>query len=289
VIFAVALAIGSAFATNVAFLLKQRGAVLAPTVEVRHPLRSAAALFRSKWFTLGWVVAVGAWGLHVGALSLAPLSVVQAVLAAGLVFLAVLAERFFGFALGRRQWIGVIITSIGLAIIALTVGPRGDDAPKYALTALIVVECTVFALATGLAVMSMNHAALRARQGLYLGAASGALFGVSDIALKFLTHAVEGGLGELISPWTGAALAASVVAFYTSARGLQIGPAVEVIAITAVAANLTAILGGILVFRDSIGAGPVGITGRMIAFGLVIAGAALIPAPHRVGSRVAQE
>jgi drug/metabolite transporter (DMT)-like permease len=289
VILAIALAIGSAFATNVAFLLKQRGAVLAPTVEVRHPLRSAAALFRSKGFPLGWVVAVGAWGLHVGALSLAPLSVVQAVLAAGLVFLAVLAERFFGFALGRRQWIGVIITSIGLAIIALTVGPRGDDAPKYALTALIVVECTVFALATGLAVMSMNHAALRARQGLYLGAASGALFGVSDIALKFLTHAVEGGLGELISPWTGAALAASVVAFYTSARGLQIGPAVEVIAITAVAANLTAILGGILVFRDSIGAGPVGITGRMIAFGLVIAGAALIPAPHRVGSRVAQE
>jgi drug/metabolite transporter (DMT)-like permease len=289
VILAIALAIGSAFATNVAFLLKQRGAVLAPTVEVRHPLRSAAALFRSKWFTLGWVVAVGAWGRHVGALSLAPLAVVQAVLAAGLVFLAVLAERFFGFALGRRQWIGVIITSIGLAIIALTVGPRGDDAPKYALTALIVVECTVFALATGLAVMSMNHAALRARQGLYLGAASGALFGVSDIALKFLTHAVEGGLGELISPWTGAALAASVVAFYTSARGLQIGPAVEVIAITAVAANLTAILGGILVFRDSIGAGPVGITGRMIAFGLVIAGAALIPAPHRVGSRVAQE
>jgi drug/metabolite transporter (DMT)-like permease len=288
-ILALALASASALATSVAFLLKQRGAVLAPSVRVRHPLRSAVALFRSRWFALGWVVAVGAWGLHVGALSLAPLSVVQAVLAAGLVFLAVLAERFFGFALGRRQWIGVIITSIGLAIIALTVGPRGDDAPKYALTALIVVECTVFALATGLAVMSMNHAALRARQGLYLGAASGALFGVSDIALKFLTHAVEGGLGELISPWTGAALAASVVAFYTSARGLQIGPAVEVIAITAVAANLTAILGGILVFRDSIGAGPVGITGRMIAFGLVIAGAALIPAPHRVGSRVAQE
>ena len=50
---------------------------------------------------------------------------------------------------------------------------------------------------------------------------------------------------ELISPWTFAALAASVVAFYASARGLQIGPGVEVIALTAVAANLTAIIGGI--------------------------------------------
>src|SRR6478752_5992593 len=288
-ILALALAAASALATSVAFLLKQRGAVLAPSVRVRHPLRSAVALFRSRWFALGWMVAVGAWALHLGALALAPLSVVQAVLAAGLVFLAVLAERFFGFALGRRQWIGVIITTIGLAIIALALGPRGDEAPHYALAALIAVECTVFVLATGLAVLSSHQRSLRARQGLCLGAASGALFGVSDIALKFLTHAVQGGVLELISPWTFAALAASVVAFYASAHGLQIGPGVEVIAITAVAANLTAIIGGILVFRDSIGAGPLGISGRMIAFGLVIAGAALIPAPVRVAYRPAQE
>jgi drug/metabolite transporter (DMT)-like permease len=289
VILGLALALASALATNVAFLLKQRGAVLAPSVHVRHPLRSAADLFSSRWFALGWAVAVGAWGLHVGALALVSLSVVQAVLASGLVFLAVLAERFFGFALGRRQWIGVIITTIGLAIIALALGPRGDQAPHYALAALIAVECTVFALATGLIVISNYQGTLRARQGLFLGAASGALFGVSDIALKFLTHAVGGGVLELISPWTFAALAASVVAFYASARGLQLGPGVEVIALTAVAANLTAIIGGILVFRDPIGTGPVAITGRLIAFALIVGGAALIPAPVRVGRRPAHE
>jgi drug/metabolite transporter (DMT)-like permease len=289
VILGLALALGSALATNVAFLLKQRGAVLAPSVHVRHPLRSAVGLFSSRWFALGWVVAVGAWGLHVGALALVSLSVVQAVLASGLVFLAVLAERFFGFALGRRQWTGVIITTIGLAVIALALGPRGDQAPGYALAALIAVECTVFALATGLAVISNYQGTLRARQGLVLGAASGALFGVSDIALKYLTHAVEGGVIELISPWTFAALAASVIAFYASARGLQIGPGVEVIALTAVAANLTAIIGGILVFRDPIGTGPVAIAGRLIAFGLIVGGAALIPAPVRVGRHPAHE
>jgi hypothetical protein len=289
VIVGLTLALASALATNVAFLFKHRGCVLAASVRVRHPLRSAAALFRSRWFALGWVVAVGAWGLHVGALALASLSVVQAVLSGGLVFLAVIAERFFGFALGRRQWTGVIITTAGLALIALTLGPRGDAVPGYALAALIAVECTVFALATGLAVISNYQGTLRARQGLFLGAASGALFGVSDIALKFLTHAVQGGVLELISPWTFAALAASVVAFYASARGLQIGPGVEVIALTAVAANLTAIIGGILVFRDPIGTGPVAITGRMIAFALVVAGAALIPAPVRAARRPAHE
>ena len=114
------LALGSALGTNVAFLFKHRGAVLAPPIRVRHPLRSAADLFSSRWFAIGWLVAIFAWGLHVGALALAPLSIVQAVLSGGLVFLAVLAERFFGFDLGRRQWVGVIITAAGLVVIGLT-------------------------------------------------------------------------------------------------------------------------------------------------------------------------
>src|SRR5437870_1576581 len=117
-----ALALGSALGTSIAFLLKQRGALLAPPVRARHPLRSAVGLFRSRWFSLGWAVAVVAWGLHVGALALTPLSIVQAVLSGGLVFLAVLAERYFGFRLGRRQWAGVIVTAAGLAVIAVTGG-----------------------------------------------------------------------------------------------------------------------------------------------------------------------
>src|ERR1700726_469885 len=111
------LAVGSALVTNLAFLFKQRGALLAPPVRARHPLRSAVDLFRSRCFSLGWAVAVVAWGLHVGALAPAPLSIVQAVLSGGLMFLAVLAERSFGFRLGRRQWGGLIITAAGLALI----------------------------------------------------------------------------------------------------------------------------------------------------------------------------
>ena len=280
--FGLALALACALATSVSFLFKQRGAVAAPPVRARHPLGSAAELFRSKWFTVGLLVAVGAWGLHVGALALAPLSVVQAVLAAGLVFLAVLAERFFGFRLGRRQWTGLIITAVGLAIIGITQGAQPSDPPGYALAALISIEAGVLLVATGVALMAGRIRVLQAREGLLLGAAAGALFGISDIALKFLTGAVGDGVLELISPWTFAALAASIIAFYTSARSLQIGPGVEVIALTSVAANLIAIVGGVLIFRDSIGSGALAITGRMIAFGLVIAGAALIPAPLRV-------
>jgi drug/metabolite transporter (DMT)-like permease len=182
VIFGLALALACAVATSVAFLLKQRGAVLAPPVSVRHPLKSGVDLFRSWWLALGWMVAIGAWGLHVGALALAPLSIVQAVLSGGLGFVAVLAERFFGFQLGRRQWAGVIVTAAGLAIIGLTSGSDEGETRRYALAALVAIECGVFVVATAVAATSTHRRVPLAAQGLLLGAAAGALFGVSDIA-----------------------------------------------------------------------------------------------------------
>ncbi len=274
------LALASAVATNLAFLFKQRGAVLAPPIRVRHPLRSAVGLFRSKWFLVGWIVAVVAWGLHVGALSLAPLSIVQAVLSGGLVFLAVFAERFFGFHLGRRQWAGVTITAAGLVVIGLT-GGGANNPPRASLAALIALEGAIFAIGAALLrISTRRHVGPRA-EGLLLGAAAGALFGVSDVAIKYLTQAPPGPLLGLVSPWALTALIGGVISFYASARSLQIGEGVEVIAITSVAANLTAIIGGILVFHDPIGSGAPAIAGRMLAFCLVIAGAALMPAPTR--------
>jgi drug/metabolite transporter (DMT)-like permease len=283
-VFGLLLALASALGTNIGFLLKQRGAVLAPPIRLRHPLASAAGLFGSKWFLLGWVVALLAWLLHIGALALAALSSVQVVLSGGLVFLAVLAERFFGFHLGRRQWAGLTVTTAGLVIIGVTATVQRPH--HSSLAALIAVEGAISLLGVGLVGVSTHSAVAERREGLLLATAAGVLFGVSDVAIKYLTHS-GGPLFGLLSPWTLTALISFVVSFYASARSLQIGLAVEVIAITSVAANLGAILGGILVFGDSIGSGALGITARVIAFCLVIAGAALVPAPLRARARPA--
>ena len=273
------LALVCAVGTSLSGLFKARGAVvIARPVQVRHPLRSAADLFRSRWFTIGWIVALLAWGLHIEALALAPLSSVQAVLAGGLVFLAVLAERFFGFHLGKRQWVGVTLTAVGLAAFGLTSTSEGPQ--HSSLAALIAVESAILAFGVVLVRISTRNDVQHRGEALLLATAAGVLFGVSDVAIKFLTHA-HGPVFGLLSPWTLTALISFVISFYASARSLQIGNAVEVIAITSVAANLSAILGGILVFGEPIGSGAIGITSRVLAFGLVIAGAALVPAPHR--------
>jgi drug/metabolite transporter (DMT)-like permease len=268
-----------ALATNVAFLLKHRGACAAPDVSLRHPIASAVGLFRSKWFTIGMLVALVAWTFHVAALALAPLSVVQAIIAGGLVFLTVLAERWFGFTVGRRQWAGVGLTALGLVLLALTLPQHGGAHASYSLAGMIAFESALLVLGTFL-VLSKKLGS-HEHHGVMLGTAAGILFGVSDVAIKALTGAVGNGVTGLLSPWLVTCILASVIAFYASARGLQKGEAVPVITLTSAAANVTAISGGILVFGDPMPSDPVGIVLQSFAFVLVIVAAALTPAPLR--------
>src|SRR5689334_15330118 len=90
------LALATAFSSIIGFLYKHRGAVASPPVELRRPLRSSLVLLRSRPYVLGLTIATASWGLHVAALSLAPISLVQTVIAGGLVLLTVTADRLFG-------------------------------------------------------------------------------------------------------------------------------------------------------------------------------------------------
>jgi drug/metabolite transporter (DMT)-like permease len=278
------LAVSCALATNLGFLLKHRGACAAPDVTIKRPLASAAGLFRSRWFAIGMAVAVGAWLLHVGALAMAPLSIVQAVISGGLVFLTVLAERFFGFRVGTRQWLGVGLTALGLVLLTVTLPSHTGAHSSYSVAGMIVFESALLLVGT-LLVLS-PRLGRHEHHGVMLGAAAGILFGVSDVAIKALTHGVgESGLvGGLVSPWLLTCVIASVIAFYASARGLQVGEAVPVITLTSAAANVSAISGGILVFGDPMPGDPVGIVVQMAAFALVIVAAALTPAPLRAAA-----
>jgi drug/metabolite transporter (DMT)-like permease len=272
----------SALGTNLAFHLKYKGAVAAPDVDMRHPLRSAVDLFRSKWWTIGWGVAAGAFMLHVAALTLAPISIGQAVLAGGLVFLAVLAERFFGFQLGRRQWIGIGLVAVSLSLLTLTGESGGGAHSGYSLAGMIVFEG--IAVGVGL-LLVVSHLIDRipVQRGVLLGVAAGLGFGISDVAIKALSGDLERGPVGLFSPWSVIIVTAAVFSFFASARSLQIGDGVAVIAVTSVAANLSTIVAGLTVFGDRLGDDALVVGVRVAAFALILVGAALIPAPVRAG------
>jgi drug/metabolite transporter (DMT)-like permease len=271
----------SALGTNLAFLFKHRGAVAAPDVDMRHPLRSAIDLFRSRWWSIGWGVAAGAFALHVAALTLAPISIGQAVLAGGLVFLAVLAERFFGFELGRRQWIGIALVALSLSLLTVTGGGGGAHS-SYSLAGMILFEGIAISVGV-LLVVSHLIERIPAQPGVLLGIAGGLGFGISDVAIKALSGDLDGAPVGLLSPWSVVIVTAAAFSFYASARSLQIGDGVAVIAVTSVAANLSAIVAGLAVFGDRLGNDALVVGIRLAAFALILVGAALIPAPVRAG------
>jgi hypothetical protein len=278
------LALFCAFATNLGFFYKHRGACQAIAVDIRHPLRSARSLLSSRWFALGLLIATGAWVLHVAAMAVAPLSLVQVVLAGGFVMIGVMADRLFGFQVGRRQWIGLGLTALGLAALAVTAPAAHSANSSYSVPAMIAFETALFVLG-GLLIVGPRAGAPAEHHGTMLGAAAGILFGVSDVALKALTGIVghDGVLG-LVSPWLMVAVAASIVAFFASARGLQDGEAVPVIAVTGAAANVSAIAGGILVFGDPMPGDALGIVIQALGLMMVIFAAAFTPSASRAAA-----
>jgi hypothetical protein len=276
------LALACAFVANLGFFYKYRGANDVSKVQLSHPLRSTKALYSSKWFVLGMIIATASWGLHVAALALAPMSVIQVSLAAGMVFIAVMAERMFGFEVGRRQWIGLSMTAAGLVMLGVTLPAMHGAHSHFSQAAMISFEAALFAVG-GLLIMGPRMGGPVEHHGVMLGAASGILFGVSDTAIKALTGitGAHGLVGLMLSPWLAVAAIASIVAFYASARGLQDGEAVPVIAVTGTAANIAGIAGGIIVFGDPMAGSTLGITLQALAFVLVVVASALMPAPLR--------
>jgi hypothetical protein len=274
------LALVCALVANVSLLCKYRGAVASPTVELRHPLRSAAGLFRSRWWTIGFAIAFVAWTLHVAALTMAPLSLVETTLSGGLLLLAWLAERWFGVRVGLRELMGLGLCALGLAVLAVTSAGGGSASSSYSVEAMITFEAV--AVGVGAALLLSGTAGSPGRaSGPALGIAAGLLLGVANVAVKALTGTVPGDPLSILSPWTVTALIAGAGAFLAFARGLQTGGAIPVITLSSVSANLVSVGGGIAVFGDPMGSDPLAIAARSVAFAAVIAAVIVLPAPGR--------
>ncbi|MCW2990769.1 MAG: hypothetical protein JWM73_1363 [Solirubrobacterales bacterium] len=246
-------------------------------MEWSNPLRSTWELFRSPWYAIGLAVAMASWGLHVAALSLAPISLVQSIIAGGLVLVTILADRLFGMNVSRREWIGVALMAAGLAFLAATLKGTADSAHNEWETATLALYAGVAtAIGTVLVVVSRG----RRSEGLYLAAAAGALWGASDISIKALSGRLDDlGIGVMIHPLAFVILGLSLYGLLVSGRSLQLGEAVPVIAVTSAVANVLTIASGPVVFGEPMPDDALGLAVRLAAFALVIAATVLTPPP----------
>ena len=256
------LALACAFATNLGFLYKYRGACAAPPVDMRHPLRSAAACSASKWFAIGMARRRGRLDPARGR-------------ARDRADVASSRPSSPAASCCSPSWLSGCSASGRPAPVA---GRRLHRAWAWCCWASTLPASST---RRALALLARRHDRLRGRPGRRRRPAHhGQAHRRSGRAprrharrrlghpLRRLRHRrsrrspassaptaarLRSARGSLVT------VAASVAAFYASARGLQDGDAVPVIAVTGTAANVAGIAGGILVFGDPLPGNALGI------------------------------
>ena len=280
----IGLAVAAALLTNLASLFKHRGCQSARPVRIHQPLRSARGLATSPWFAAGWGIAAIAWLVHVAALSMAPISLVQAVLAGGAVSLAVMAQHLFGDPVERRQWLALFLGAAGLALLVLTVPHFQGSHSGFSTGAILGFEGGLALIAVAL-VSGHRSERLGEHGHTLLAAIAGTLFALAGIAVKGLT-----GIGDIslavLAPWILLTVLAGVLAQYTAATALQRGGAIETIGLMGLVANVAQIAGGVLVFGDPVSTDPLGLGLQATAFAMVCFSALLMPAKRTSAPRV---
>lgn len=263
-----ALAVGAAVALNGSYLLQHVGAAGAPAISALRPITTMRGLLGSRLWAIGAAAGMLGWGMHVLALSKAPLSLVQAFVAGGLALTVPLSARI----LRRRSTSGEnrAVAAMALALLLLAIGSGGGAATLFApweLAAFVGGAVAVAAI-----VVALPLGAGRAN-GLAL--AGGTLYGAADVTIKALTSVgAHGGVPAVFtSPWLAAAALTTSGAFFCFQRGLQSGGAVAVIALMTAATNVVSIGGGFAVFRDPLGATPLLAVVHAAAFALTLVAA----------------
>ncbi len=280
VVIGLGLALLASLALNGSFLLQHSGSRETAPVTLRRPRAALAGLLGSRLWLAGLALGLAGWGLHVAALSKAPLAMVQAFAGGGIALAAAVAARALGERLSPGERRGIILTALALVLLAAGSGATATT-HRVPAAPLAVYLLAAFALAGALTLAPAGR-----RRAQALGLAGGVLYGAGDTTTKALTTLAHEGLTTaLLSPWAVVLVLASAGAFVCFQRGLQLGPVVPVIALMTAATNLISIAAGLAVFGEPLGHPLALAAAHGLAFALVgVAAWLLAPAQARLST-----
>jgi hypothetical protein len=259
---ALALTLVSACALNIGYLLEHSAVRGLPALKIRRPLASARHLLSSPRWLGGFATEATGWLLYVLALSLAPLSLVQATAAGGVGILAMMTARMTGVPLLRREWAAVALAVSGLVLLGISLaGAHGEGShPAHISVALWLVGSFVLALLTVRFLPSLVGS------GAAFGVATGLLFAAGDIATK---TTVEGG-GYVV--YVAAIIVCYGLGTGVLQGGFQRGSPLATAGIATLLTNALPIVAGMTIFGEPLPGGWLGAV-RIAAFATVVVGA----------------
>ena len=258
------LAFVSAIAVNWAYSREHDAAATMPRFSPRRPLKFLSLLLGDRRWVTAFATETAGWLIYVAALRLAPISLVQAVCASGIAFLALASAHGHPRALAHHEQLAVAIAVGGLVLLALSLVDthQSDHVPSWSAALLWLGASSASAAALALLGAGLARASA-------LGLAAGLLFAGGDISAKLVVY---GGT------WLLAALALVVCyALGTSVLqgSFQHGDALTGAGLATLATNVVPIAAGFAVFGEDL---PPGLKGalQLTAFAALVASAVLL-------------
>jgi len=271
------LALVATTAYNVGLIQEKRALGQMPALDIRRVLRVIGSLMTSRAWLTGFVLMLIGLGCQTIALTFEPVSVVQPVLASGVVLVLVLSrlvlrERLHG---GETWCVAAIAVSVVLLAMSST-GAKDSHHASPGWVAAVMVPTAVVGLAFALA-------ALRGRRrgstvgGVWAGVGTGLLYGVAALAIKALSGILVGhqtmadiAIGVISSPYLyvlGGSLAVAMLLFQAA---LQAGRASIVVPVSNVTGSVYFIIAGTLLFHEHLPASPGKLVLRLAGIALAV-------------------
>jgi drug/metabolite transporter (DMT)-like permease len=255
---AIALALLAGLSYAGASVLQQRAASEQPPELSLRPALLLALVRRPVWL-IGIALDIGAYGLEAGALASGTVVTVAPLLVSGLLFALPFSTIGHDRRVTRHEWVPAIAVTGGLALFVVIGSPEGDRSTA-SLGAWVVAGAVVGVIAGTLVALAVKTTG--SRRALYLGLATGTVYGLTAILTKATVDLFEGGVVHVLGHWQlYALLAVSAVGLLLNQSAFQAGHVGASLPAIAVTNPVLSCMFAVTMFGEHLDAhGPVAVT-----------------------------
>jgi drug/metabolite transporter (DMT)-like permease len=189
-----ALALLSTTAYNSGLIVEKQALAQMPSISARKIISVGLRLLSAPRWLAGFALMLCGLGFQVLALMLAPVTLVQPLIAGGVVVVLVLSRLVLHEHLNRVQYACVGVMALSVVLLALSAGGAsaevGHQVSGILLTAVALPSCLVGLMAGGSALRAGSRKHRAPVIGVSYGIATGLLYGVAALAIKALSGAL---------------------------------------------------------------------------------------------------